>query len=82
MKNTTHRVIILKNVDSEIISQAILILKGTDGICEDSVLREAENVVAKYMRYGKRKRCGKYTAIVSGITIVLGLVGMFLLKLV
>jgi len=49
MKNTTHRVVILKNVNSDIISQAILILKNSDGVCESSVLEEAERVVEKYM---------------------------------
>lgn len=49
MKNTTHRVVILKDVNSNIISQAILILKNSDGICESSVLEEAERVVEKYM---------------------------------
>ena len=49
MKNTTHRVVILKNVNSDIISQAILILKNSDGVCESAVLEEAERVVEKYM---------------------------------
>ena len=50
MKNTTHRVVILNNVKSEIISQAILILKNPEGVCESAVLAEAERVVEKYMQ--------------------------------
>lgn len=49
MKNTTHRVVILNNVNSEIISQAILILKNSDNVCESAALKEAERVVEKYM---------------------------------
>lgn len=49
MKNTTRRVLILKNVNSELIEQAILILKDS-APCEDSaVVREAEKIVEKYM---------------------------------
>ena len=50
MKNTMHRVVILNNVKSEIISQAILILKNPEGVCESAVLEEAERVVEKYMQ--------------------------------
>lgn len=50
MKNTTHRVVILNNMDSEIISQAILILKNPDEVCDSAVLAEAERVVEKYMQ--------------------------------
>lgn len=50
MKNTTHRVVILKDVNSKLISQAILILKNPDSVCESAVLEEAERVVEKYMQ--------------------------------
>ena len=50
MKNTTHRVVILNNVNSEIISQAILILKNPCSVCDSTVLAEAERVVEKYMQ--------------------------------
>ena len=49
MKNTTHRVVILNNVNSEIISQAILVLKNSESVCDSAVLAEAERVVEKYM---------------------------------
>ena len=52
MKSTTHRVVILNNVKSEIISQAILVLKSSDGLSESAVLAEAERVVEKYMQNG------------------------------
>lgn len=50
MKNTTHRVVILNNVNSALISQAILILKDGAADCETNVLEEAERIVEKYMR--------------------------------
>lgn len=49
MKNTTHRVVILNNVNSALISQAILILKDGTADCESNVLEEAERIVAGYM---------------------------------
>ena len=50
MRNSTHKVVILNKVNSEIISQAIFILKNPDGLCESAVLAEAERVVEKYMQ--------------------------------
>jgi len=49
MKNTTRKVLILKNVNSEIIEQAILILKDTAPEVDSQVIREAEKIVEKYM---------------------------------
>ncbi|MDD6735404.1 MAG: hypothetical protein PUE13_03720 [Clostridiales bacterium] len=50
MKNTTHRVVILNNVNSALISQAILILKDGTSDCETNVLEEAERIVERYMK--------------------------------
>ena len=47
-----HRVVILKDVKSDIIASAILILKNSDSACDSSVLAEAERVVARYMQNG------------------------------
>ena len=49
MKNTTRKVLILKNVNSEIIEQAILILKDSAPEGDSRVIREAEKIVEKYM---------------------------------
>lgn len=49
MKNTTHRVVILKNVNSELISQAILILKDSVRENDSKLMAEAESIVEKYM---------------------------------
>ena len=49
MKNTTRRVLILKNVNSELIEQAILILKDSAPDGDSKVVREAEKIVEKYM---------------------------------
>ncbi len=49
MKNTTRKVVILKNVNSELIEQAILILKDSAPDGDSQVIREAEKIVEKYM---------------------------------
>ena len=49
MKNATHRVVILKNCNSDLISQAIFFLKDTDPQSESKILAEAEKIVEKYM---------------------------------
>lgn len=49
MKNTTHRVVILKNMNSGLISQAILILKDTACENNSALMAEAEKIVEKYM---------------------------------
>lgn len=49
MKNTTRKVVILKNVNSEIIEQAIIILKDSAPDGDSKVIREAEKIVEKYM---------------------------------
>ena len=49
MKNTTRRVFILKNVNSEIIEQAFLILRDSAPDGDSKVIREAERIVEKYM---------------------------------
>lgn len=54
MKNTTHRVVILKNVNSDMISQAILILKDSAAENDTNLMLEAERIVEKYMN-GKKE---------------------------
>ena len=74
MKNTTHRVVILNNVNSEIISQAILILKNSDGVCESAVLEEAERVVEKYMNDNTTfsdKKDGRFVLSFLGTAVVI-----------
>ena len=74
MKNTTHRVVILKNINSEIISQAILILKNPEGFSESTVLAEAERVVEKYMNsvpIAKEKRGGRVALSLISATVIL-----------
>lgn len=50
MKNTTHRVVILKNINSATISQAILFLKDSAEANDNSLILEAERIVEKYMK--------------------------------
>ena len=49
MKNATHRVIILKNCNSDLISQAIFFLRDDSASSESKILAEAEKIVEKYM---------------------------------
>lgn len=49
MKNATHRVVILKNLNSDLISQAIIFLKDSCSEPESKILAEAEKIVEKYM---------------------------------
>lgn len=49
VKNTTRKVLILKNVNSELIEQAILILKDSAPDGDSKVIQEAEKIVEKYM---------------------------------
>lgn len=75
MKNTTHRVVILNNVNSELISQAILILKNSDKACESAVLEEAERVVEQYMNGGAvvcpKEKGGRIFAILFSLSAAL-----------
>lgn len=74
MKNTTHRVVILNNVNSEIISQAILVLKNSEGVCDSAVLEEAERVVEKYMQDGRiytEKSDGKFMVSFIAMSVVI-----------
>lgn len=74
MKNTTHRVVILKNINSDIISQAILILKNTDAVSESAVLAEAERVVEKYMQQPDavhEEKGGRFMVSLIGTAIVI-----------
>jgi len=49
MKNATHRVVILKNCNSDLISQAIFFLKDSKNESDTKILAEAEKIVEKYM---------------------------------
>lgn len=49
MKNATHRVVILKDINSDLISQAIIFLKDSTSESESKIIAEAEKIVAKYM---------------------------------
>lgn len=74
MKNTTHRVVILNNVNSEIISQAILVLKNPDGFSDSAVLAEAERVVEKYMQNAvppESKKDGKFMISFLSMAVVI-----------
>ena len=86
MKNTTHRVVILKNINSEIISQAILILKNPESFSESAVIAEAERVVEKYMRSNtaaQEEKGGRFmvTLITTAVFVFAGLWVFALVKM-
>jgi len=49
MKNANRKVVILKDVNSDMIEQAILVLRNSASDGESKLLREAEKIVEKYM---------------------------------
>ena len=56
MKDTTRRVVILKNIDSDFIEETILILKDSAESGDSRLLQEAEKIVEKYMGTHKAKK--------------------------
>ena len=50
MKNSTHKVVILENLTSPYIHQAIIVLKNYEPINESKVIFEAEKIVDDYLR--------------------------------
>ena len=56
MKDTSRRVVILKNIDSNLIEETILILKESAEAGDSRLLQEAEKIVAKYMDTQKAKK--------------------------
>lgn len=84
MKNTTHRVVILKNINSATISQAILILKDSANENETALIAEAERIVEKYMNGGsaippnnRKKTAAVMSAGIILITLALFIAGRF-----
>ena len=55
MKDTTRRVVILKNINSDFIEETILILKDSAESGDSRLLCEAEKIVEKYMSTCKEK---------------------------
>lgn len=84
MKSTTHRVVILNNVESDIISQAILILKNSEEVSDSSVIAEAEKIVEKYMnkKHTVKKKSFSliYTLALLSFGLICSAVTVFLLR--
>ena len=86
MKNATHRVIILKNCNSALISQAIFFLKDSGDESESKILSEAEKIVQKYMQQEgsdcsictskkhSENRLVKFASIGIGILAIVGVI--------
>ena len=81
MKNTTHRVVILNNLKSELVSQAILVLKNSAEEGDSKLIAEAEKIVEKYMcdtqKNPKKKNPQRRLASVLCIGIILLGAGVF-----
>lgn len=81
MKNTIHRVVILKNVNSDMISQAILILKDSVRENETNLMEEAERIVEKYMSTKPAlvtKNNNKLTAGILSLGVIIIGLGIFI----
>lgn len=82
MKNTTRRVFILKNVNSEIIEQAFLILRDSAPDGDSKVIREAEKIVEKYMgkkaekKREERKAKSAVTLLLCALSFGLGMLAI------
>lgn len=79
MKNATHRVVILKDFNSELISQAIIFLKDSCSESEAKILEEAEKVVEKYMQTQKNpptETCRKHSKLTKTF-VKIASVGVF-----
>lgn len=77
MKNTTHMVVILKNINSSMIAQAILILKDQADENETQVMQEAEKIVEKYMKnsvlpplFQPKKTSKKWLAAIITVAVI------------
>lgn len=82
MKNTTHRVVILNNVNSKLISQAILILKDNAGSADTNVMLEAERIVESYMKQNSILPPKKTQSRLAGILsagVILAALAIFLI---
>lgn len=55
MKNTTEQVVILDNIYSPYIRQAILILKDSADSSDTEIILEAERIVEKYFKNNVKK---------------------------
>ena len=55
MKNLTKQAVILDNLSSPYICQAILILKGQPDGQQEKIIAEAEEIVAKYFNHDEYK---------------------------
>ncbi len=77
MKNTTHRVVILNNVNSDVIAQAILILKDGAQPADSNIMIEAERIVEGYMgrkcKSELQKRTQNRATVLSAAAAVIGL---------
>lgn len=75
MKNREKKVIILDNLASPFIAQAIIILKENAPEREDNILREAEQIVAGYFPAQKNTRpLKKQSFLAVGICLALLLI--------
>lgn len=73
MKNSGRRVVILSDVNSDIIEQAIFVLKRSASDGESKILQEAEKVVEKFMDK-KRERIKEKKKLPVAVIISLGVV--------
>ena len=81
MKNKEKKVIILDNIASPFISQAIIILKEGAEYEENNIIKEAEKIVSGYFSPKSKKFPKKNTKLLWGITISILILAVFLILL-
>lgn len=57
MKNLSKQVVILDNLSSPYIYQAIIILKNNPNACHDKIIEEAEKIVSSYFEKKPSSDC-------------------------
>ena len=79
MKNSTKQVVVLDNLSSPHIVQAILFLKDENTIREDKIILEAEKIVAQYFKQGHpeevlaQPKSAVIPWIISGISLLVSM---------
>ena len=81
MKNKEKKVIILDNIASPFISQAIIILKEGAEYEEHNIIKEAEKIVSGYFPKKTKKLPKKNNKILWGVTVSILAIALFLILL-
>ncbi len=71
MRNKEQKVIILENLSSPFISQAIIILKDGTNCAPDGIIAEAERIVSGYFPQNKKNTPKKSVSLLPGVILAI-----------